>query len=778
MRTLVGWSVCRPRAVLAAAAGLVLIAASFATRVHVQLDARSLLPHGDAVLSVSDDAARVFGARDSLVLALAPRAGTIFMPETLARLASLTEEVRSLPGIAPASVTSLATLPHVRLAGDQLSSAGALLPPGRRPGAHDVARVRDAVARAGPSIPLLVAANGRAAGIVAEVEPAADRLRLLRAVRALAAGVSADQQHALQFTGSALAQAELGAATGADLRLLLPLVVAVVAGVLWLMLRRFGRVAASLLEVGFSLTCTIGLMGVAGETIFISTLVLPVVLVVVGVSDDVYALQHYAALARRARRRPVSSVVTDAFSSVTRPIGMTTLSTVIGLGSLAASGLGPLVVLGAYGAVAILLSWFSTFTIVPAVLVLVERNRPAEARSAVDPAARLFTRLSLTALPARPLRRLVIMAVTIVLLAVVGSHLQVDDSWVGSLPRASDVVAGERFVSEHFAGTMTLEVLIDSGRAEGITDPKMIAAIVRLEDALAAMPEVGAIRSPYREAAAAAREWRATTGSQMAGPLSTAEFGGGLTLIRAAAPGVLDGVSDPPLRRARVTVFLRSPDFQRIDRVAARVVAEQGLLVAAGATRVTLFGDAWISHRAVERLVAAELTATPVAILIDLVLFSVLLRSIRASLLAMIPVLASMATIAAVLVMSGLELGIANSMTAAIALGVGLDFSIHLVDRWLDGSRAGRSPRRAAVHAMRTAAPGILGGALSLAVGFSAMALAGSAPTRQLGLMTALALLACAAFALLTIPAIWLAAAESRGAAKRSCLPVLPAPLD
>jgi hypothetical protein len=89
---------------------------------------------------------------------------------------------------------------------------------------------------------------------------------------------------------------------------LIPAVIVVLGVMLFLSFRHPVPALLSLMEIGVSLIWMSGLMGLTGQPVFVTTLVLPVVLICVGVSDDVYALGHYfneaeRANIRRSRRR-------------------------------------------------------------------------------------------------------------------------------------------------------------------------------------------------------------------------------------------------------------------------------------------------------------------------------------------------------------------------------------------------------------------------------------------------------------------------------------------
>jgi predicted RND superfamily exporter protein len=127
----------------------------------------------------------------------------------------------------------------------------------------------------------------------------------------------------------------------------------------------------SLTEIGVSLVWMSGLMGLTGQPVFVTTLVLPVVLICVGVSDDVYVLGHYFTEAVRVEGLTADETIVAAFSSAARPVGMTAVSTVVGLLSMAAVSLNRPHVFGMFGAAAIVSTLF-TFSLLPALLAFLK----------------------------------------------------------------------------------------------------------------------------------------------------------------------------------------------------------------------------------------------------------------------------------------------------------------------------------------------------------------------------------------------------------------------
>jgi predicted RND superfamily exporter protein len=123
-------------------------------------------------------------------------------------------------------------------------------------------------------------------------------------------------------------------------------------------------------------------------------------------------------------------------------------------------------------------------------------------------------------------------------------------------------------------------------------------------------------------------------------------------------------------------------------------------------------------------------------------------------LIAVLPVAFSLLLVLAALALAGTPLGIANSMFAGIALGIGLDFAIHLTTAYRERLRQGMPAGEALRNTLELTGPAICVSAASITAGFAVLMLSEIAPNLQLGVMICLCLLTCAATTLLLIPSL------------------------
>jgi len=754
---LLRFSVRHPRLVVAIAGVVTVCALVFIPRIQLRLDGRSLIPSNLPQFAEGDQAASRFELRDLVLIGVGNEESGVYTAETLQRIARLSDGLARVDGVVPDSVVSLSTVPRVSLVDGKVDTSPLYRPEDQFDN-ESIQNLRREVVKRGYNTGLLISADGKGAAIIAKVEPGADRYRLLEETRALIARESSGKD-TIYLSGSALAQAVLGLATARDLARLIPAVIAVLGVMLFLSFRHPAPALLSLTEIGVSLIWMAGLMGLTGQPVFVTTLVLPVVLIAVGVSDDVYALGHFFNEAAHAEG-PIEQTIVAAFSSAARPIGMTAVSTVVGLLSMAAVSLNPLRVFGLFGSAAIVFSTLFTFSLLPALLAILKPH----VRWKGDAATALGGRPAMSALHlltgrASP-RRVAACAVLVAACAIFATtRLRVDDSWIRNLPSNSDIVRGDRFFNEKLAGTTALELMVDATRGGWFNSRDGVAALGSLEWVLARVPNVGSVNCLFNDvtrtnASLMGLNYSAYRTALRTGrlPFTQDDVDRALTALSHSTSSPVREKVDGEHRWARVTVFIRDADYARIDnvlRAAERETSNQGL-----GHKIVPFGDGWISYLTVRLLVEGQVSSIALALLTDLILITILLKSVRMGLIAVLPVAFSLLLVLAALAIAGTPLGIANSMFAGIALGIGLDFAIHLTTAYRERLREGMAASEALRLTLELTGPAICVSAASITAGFSVLMLSELSPNVQLGVMICLCLLTCAATTLLLIPSL------------------------
>lgn len=740
----VRWSVRHARATIALTIVVGLLAVFAIPRIRIRLDARALLPADAPELAVSDELAAMFDRRDAVVVALVMETGTVYDVDAVARIERISTRLDQVPGIVRGSVVSLSTLPLLTLDEGVLEVA-----PLARPGASP-SEIQARARKLEIEDAVLVSRDRRVAAVFADVDPSADRRELARAVRDLANDATTPGA-SVHVGGNALAQAELGYGAANDLLHLLPVMIVVLFGILWVSYRSKWVAIVSVLEIGVALLWVGGAMGITEQSIFVTTLVFPVVLLAIGVSDDVYAIDVWLSRWDGVPGESLETALASAFAESARPIAISTATTIVGLLSTVVSPLEPVRTFGLFGALAIGISTLFTFTFVPALLSLLGPRLQMWPRD-LRRRARSRAALAISAPALRWPRRTGIAAMLICIAAfVLALGTRVNDSWVGNLPRAGSLRADTAILDSRLGGMTVLELVFERPGST-LTDPATFSALVALTERIREIDGVGAILSVADPMLRAFAQLDERTVSQLRASLRhgellpAADLEQILLLVQSAAPTPLAQLLVPDRTRAQIRVFVRGADARQIGQLVASIQAS-----ASDAT-VTPFGDGWMSYLTVDLLVVGQLRSMALGGVLTLLLMFAVFRSVPLAIGAALPVVMSIVIVLAILAAAGISLGVASSLFVAIGLGIGADYALHLGDRYQRNARV--LHRGAMRQAVAEVGPPILTGAC--AVSGSMLVLLGSAspPNQLLGLLVAICLVCAAVLTLIVLPAL------------------------
>jgi uncharacterized protein len=227
----------------------------------------------------------------------------------------------------------------------------------------------------------------------------------------------------------------------------------------------FGRMAAAwlpLLKVGICLLALFGLMGWLGVPVYLTTAVLPVLLLAVGTASEVHLFRRFAALREERPATASSELAPLALAGIEKPVIQAAATTAAGFLSFSLSPVVPVRAFGLFAAAGVLLCLLGSLTAVPAALALQPPDwiagRPAGGAALLERSLGGLGRFAVH-------RRRAVLAVLAlaVLLASDGlRRLRVQDSWVDGFAPRSAFARALRAFDRDFAGADLLRVVVEA----------------------------------------------------------------------------------------------------------------------------------------------------------------------------------------------------------------------------------------------------------------------------------------------------------------------------
>ncbi|MBM4355675.1 MAG: RND family transporter, partial [Deltaproteobacteria bacterium] len=101
-----------------------------------------------------------------------------------------------------------------------------------------------------------------------------------------------------------------------------------------------------------------------------------------------------------------------------------------------------------------------------------------------------------------------------------------------------------------------------------------------------------------------------------------------------------------------------------------------------------------------------------------------------------------------------IPLDISTALIANCAVGIGIDYSVHLMHRYQAERSVGKAPAEAIEAAAGASGRPIVFNAIAVAVGFLTLLLSGFLPMRSLAWLTAMTMIVAATAALAILPAL------------------------
>ncbi len=577
-----------------------------------------------------------------------------------------------------------------------------------------------------------------------------------------------EHELSIRVAGRGLLTAEMNQSTSDTFTLLGPLSLVFVLGILILAYRNLRDILLSLVGIVLVLLWTFGALGWLGIAFNPILIAIPVFLIGMAIDFGLHVVMRYRERAHEGTGGPTRSMAT-ALAGVGLALVWVTTTTVIGFMSNLTSPMEPIRELGLMAAIGIVGAFVVFVGLVPAAkLVLDARFGGTDATRAIGTSSGGIGR-ALSSLASVSSRIPVIVLVIAVVLTAgatataVGVDTTFDQSgniaddppaWAESLPEP--FAPGEYRVEDAYA-TVDEQYLREGTTGEllltgDVTEPAVLERLQQLHEAAASTDSVvtlangqAAAQSPLTALEAAAE--RSAAFSETLTNADTDDDG----LPDEQIAAIYDRLFDlaPEEAQAVLDSSANGYDAARVrvsvDGSAARGAVTEDLRSLATHLEgedvsVTATGDPVVNHLIANELVDTVVVSLFVTLLVVAGLLMLVFRVVHGSaslgLVTMIPVTFGVAWIIATMDLLGYSLNVVTALTASLTIGIGIDYSIHVSERFrselVDTDRTSSAIRTT----LRGTGGALLGSAATTAVGFGILVFAINPTLQQFGLIT------------------------------------------
>jgi hypothetical protein len=742
------FSTTHPRLVIALTIVLTIAFAAPLPRATIDTDPKHMLPATSPVRQYNDSVERDFALHADVIAVGVVNEKGIVNRETLAGIASLTGQIQKMPGVVSRDVTSLSTIDNVAAQKGELM-VGPLLD--HIPASDaDLQAFRKTVLDNPLFVNRIISPDGTATAIYVPIEPKANGKKIADKIRTLLKGPGEDRFY---LAGDPVARDTFGAEMFRQMGLFSPIAGLVMCVALWLLFRSIPLIVANMSVAMVSIVWCMGLLIGLGYPVHIMSSMSPVFLMAIA-TDSVHIFNEFAF--RFGELRDKRKAVLRTMAAVGRPVFFSDVTTAIGFASLATATIVPVRVFGLFVGFGTLVILLMSFTLVPAILVLVrEDGIPVIAANAGNPESRSWlSRLGEFSVDrAKPIA---VVGGVVLAVAIAGLfRIQVNNNLVHWFKPESAVRTADRVLSARLGGTSTGYLVVQSPTEGAIKDPAALRNIEGLQREIEKDPHVGKSFSVVDYVKRINRVLHNDDPSFDRVPDSADEVGQYLFLFGTSAkPSDLDNVVDYPFQRANIILQLKSWDAGVMREVIQRTQAylrnhpfpDGAIVKPAG---IAYFNLVWN-----DEVLWGMLDSFLVGLVLVLLILVLQFRSVPWGILAFLPLLFTIVVIYGAVGFLGKDFDMPVAVLSTLSLGLAVDFAIHFVGRFRQRLREQPGIREALVWTVARPGRGIFLNAVLFALGFAVMIFADLTPYITVGVFMAAIMLLSAVMSIMYLPGL------------------------
>ena len=711
-----------------------------------ETDFREFLDDDDPMIVLLDQAEEKYGRSWGMMVMLL-NDESIFNEVTLTKIEQMTDSIEAIPGIK--SVTT--PLNSQTIVGTETAiSVRKAAPGGVAPTtAEDMATFRTRVMNDENLVGGVISEDGTAALINIELDVGADEYAITPEIVDI---VHTHQGNGdtLYIYGDAYFDNVMSEEMENDILLLFPLAMLLMVTLLFASFVTVRGVLLPIAIVLLSVIVAMGAMVILGFPMTMVSFIAPVLLLAIGIADAIHVMNRYNE--EIAKGLPKREAILNTMTEMKAPVVMTSLTTAIGFLSLLTAFMVPQRQFGIVTAIGVLAAMVFSLVLIPAIMSVLKKPRVRDLSKGVRPLTRVLMGFERIIVSHRKIVLIGALVIFGVMLAAIPS-LRVETSNEEFLGKEHEAVQILEITSEYFSGDMNLMVEFDTGRRDGLKDPAVLNAMLDLETFLLdhGVSKTFSLTTLVRQMN---QRFNADQQAFYVIPEERAVISQ-LLLLFTFQGGTMGDMALGDFSAGTVTGLYKMNSSADVAELAGAVQAyldehfpEDGDL------KVRMIGATVLMDRMFSQMTRSQLVGLATTVGAVTLLVMLLMGSIVAGLIAAIPLILTVTFSMGIMAYTGQPLDMMTLMVSVVAVGIGVDYSIHFISRFRREYREDRNAERALQKTIQTTGRGITYNALTVALGFFILVFASFKGVRTFGWQIALTMGVSALSAISIIPAI------------------------
>jgi len=488
---------------------------------------------------------------------------------------------------------------------------------------------------------------------------------------------------------------------------------------LFIVFRRISAVILPIFIVVISLLTTIALMAIVGTPITIPTQILPSFLLAVGIGAVVHLLAMF--FKHLNANGDKHKAISYSLGHSGLAIIMTSLTTAAGLLSFSTASIAPIADLGIFAAIGVIIALINTLILLPAILAILPIKQAKEKQQKNSETMDNIL-IAIADFSVNNAKKIVaVSAVITVVWVYFATGVQFKHDPLSWQPDNSPVKIATATVDHELRGSVTMEVIIDTKKENGLYDSELLTKIDRLVKEAQELKtdkhfvgkgwSVGdVLKEIHRGLHENKAEYYAITKNDK---LIPQEF----LLFENSGSDDLEDFVDGSFSKARITFklpWMEAGEYAEIsDELTA--ILKEGL---GDDIEITVTGMVPLFQRTLAAAMSSMATSYAVAFILIAIMMIILLGSVKIGLTSMIPNVLPIVLTIGFMSMVNMPLDMFTMLVGAIVIGLSVDDTVHFFHNFAKYHHQGYSTKESVEKTMLGTGRALIATTIVLSLGF------------------------------------------------------------
>jgi predicted RND superfamily exporter protein len=701
----------------------------------------------------------IFNKNENANIIIAPKSGDVFTPKTLQLIKELTDDAWQTP--LSTRVDSLSNYQHTWAQEDDLIVEDLVLDiDAMTP--QSMARAKDIATTEPNLVKRIVSASGEVTVISVTVRLPEDDSpetagQAAQAVMDIAKSITdlTDRyklkypDHDFYHTGIVFMNNSFMTEAQKDAMTLVPLMFLMVIIILWLLLRSFTGTFSTLVIIVISIAATMGISGWMGFFLSTATVNVPTMVMTLAVADCVHVISSMLYGMRQGQTK--EEAISYSMNLNLMPIFITSVTTAIGFLTLNFSDVPILADLGNLTALGVMIAFVLSVTLLPALLRLL----PMKAVKVSTDNSGWIERLGDKVIDNH--KRLLPASLVVMVLALTATfNNEVNDVATAYFDESTAFRQSTDFQQEKISGMSTIDFALYSDEPSGLNAPEMLTSIDAFSDWLRNQPEIDHVLTISDTFKRLNMNMHGDDKSFYRLPDDRELAAQYLLLYEMSLPYGLDlnnqiNMDKSATRMTAILQNLGSVEFTEFEQRAQQWIDENTTNL-----RMTAASPSLMFAHIGQKNMSSMLIGTLLALVLISALLMFALRSWRLGVISLIPNLLPAGIGFGIWGMYSGEINMGLSIVLSMTLGIVVDDTVHFLSKYQHAKNEGKSTEESIRYSFASVGQALWITTLVLAIGFSILAMSSFRLNADMGLLTAIIIVAALVVDFLFLPAFLL----------------------